>query len=76
MFITGYNINTYMGNKWKLNIQQYVYNENGKYYYINSSKKAVKPGLKTGVISGDLLPAVPPEERRLSPRACRCSTSD
>jgi hypothetical protein len=28
-FSLPYNINTYMGNKWKLNIQQYVYNENG-----------------------------------------------
>lgn len=31
------NINTHLGENWKLNIQQYVYMEDGKYYYIDGS---------------------------------------
>ena len=31
------NINTFMGKKWKLNVQQYVYNREDKYFYIDSS---------------------------------------
>ena len=29
------NINTYMGKGWKLNVQQYLYEDNNKYLYID-----------------------------------------